>query len=889
MLLSFAAITAVLAVVGILGVTSSQTMKVAQMEVLHRASQVDSAMEAKNAIGRSMQMAMELLAAENSAELNTAMKKYQGFSAVFDENNNALLNGGTVDGTSVEAMENPAALKKIRDADSLHNSSFDPAIHKISAAKSEMFTLAGKADVTGEKLHRLEAQLHVFDKDADDAGEKILATMTEVEGMASAVLDETADASMALADQSQFINMVALALGIILAVGIGVFLTRSLVIPIKQITGIANNLAKGDVHQKMEIHRKDEIGELANAFGELMSLLQTRARAAEQYAEGNLTQKIDVVSSQDVLGEAMARMRRTISNLIQQINHMSNEHDAGDIDVQIPVTDFRGAYAEMADGINKMVNGHIAVKKKAMACVKEFGQGNFDAPLEKFPGKKAFINETIEAVRGSIKKFIADMNHMSHEHDAGDIDVQIPANEFTGSFREMAEGVNNMVNGHIAVKKKAMACVKEFGQGNFDAPLEKFPGKKAFINETIEAVRSQLKATSAEVQRLIDASKAGQLSERGEYQKFTGGWRAMVQGINELLDTILDPIGEASDVLEQLANYNLTARVKGNYQGDHARIKNALNTTGEVLHDAIAQVQQAVGQVNSAAQQISVSSQQVAEGASEQASSLEETTSSMEEMSGMTKQNADNTRQAQTLAEETRAAANKGTGEMGRMVDAMGKIKTSAQRTAEIIKDINDIAFQTNLLALNAAVEAARAGDAGRGFAVVAEEVRNLAGRAKDAAQNTESLIKESVTLAETGEKISGDVNENLNSMVVAIQKVTDIISEITVASSEQARGIEQVNRAMVEMDQVTQRSAANSEESSSAAEELAGQAEELMSLVSRFRLDSGMQSQSRIRPTSPPVNDRAKRSKRHNRTENIDVPPHEMMPMDDDPDFAEF
>ena len=402
-------------------------------------------------------------------------------------------------------------------------------------------------------------------------------------------------------------------------------------------------------------------------------------------------------------------------------------------------------------------------------------------------------------------------------------------------------------------------------------------------------MRSQLKATSAEVQRLIDASKAGQLSERGEYQKFTGGWRAMVQGINELLDTILDPIGEASDVLEQLANYNLTARVKGNYQGDHARIKNALNTTGEVLHDAIAQVQQAVGQVNSAAQQISVSSQQVAEGASEQASSLEETTSSMEEMSGMTKQNADNTRQAQTLAEETRAAANKGTGEMGRMVDAMGKIKTSAQRTAEIIKDINDIAFQTNLLALNAAVEAARAGDAGRGFAVVAEEVRNLAGRAKDAAQNTESLIKESVTLAETGEKISGDVNENLNSMVVAIQKVTDIISEITVASSEQARGIEQVNRAMVEMDQVTQRSAANSEESSSAAEELAGQAEELMSLVSRFRLDSGMQSQSRIRPTSPPVNDRAKRSKRHNRTENIDVPPHEMMPMDDDPDFAEF
>jgi methyl-accepting chemotaxis protein len=252
---------------------------------------------------------------------------------------------------------------------------------------------------------------------------------------------------------------------------------------------------------------------------------------------------------------------------------------------RFPADRFTGAYRVMAQGVNDMVAGHIAVKKKAMACVAEFGRGNFEAPLEKFPGKKAFINETIEQVRVNLKSlitdmdglaraavegklstradasrhggdfrkivdgvnrtldsvigplnvaaeyvdriskgdlppkitdsyngdfneiknnlnacidqlngFVAGMNRMSDEHNRGDIDVTIPADRFTGAYRVMAQGVNDMVAGHIAVKKKAMACVAEFGRGNFEAPLEKFPGKKAFINETIEQVRVNLKS-----------------------------------------------------------------------------------------------------------------------------------------------------------------------------------------------------------------------------------------------------------------------------------------------------------------------------------------------------------------------------------------------------------
>ena len=418
------------------------------------------------------------------------------------------------------------------------------------------------------------------------------------------------------------------------------------------------------------------------------------------------------------------------------------------------------------------------------------------------------------------------------------------------------------------------------------APLYDTHGKLAGGLEYVLDISKEYAVTDG-VTAVAEAAIRGKLDARVDVRQFEGNYRRIVEGFNTTLDAVVAPITEAAAVLEQLAEYNLTARVRGNYQGDHAKIKNSLNMTASALQKSLLQVREAVNQVNSAAQQISLSSQQVAEGASEQASALEETTSSMEEMSGMTKQNTDNTFQAKALSDSTRVSAEKGTAEMTRMLDAMEKIKESAQRTAEIIKDINEIAFQTNLLALNAAVEAARAGDAGRGFAVVAEEVRNLAGRAKDAARNTESLIKESMNLAEGGQQISGEVNTNLREMSQSVEKVTEIIGEIAVASAEQSKGIEQVNKAMVEMDQVTQRAAANSEESSSAAEELASQAVELAAMIGKFELGG---TQTSVQITSRAMNDRKLKARpRSGGSNTIQTAPHEMMPMDDDPDFAEF
>jgi methyl-accepting chemotaxis protein len=280
-------------------------------------------------------------------------------------------------------------------------------------------------------------------------------------------------------------------------------------------------------------------------------------------------------------------------------------------------------------------------------------------------------------------------------------------------------------------------------------------------------------------------------------------------------------------------------------------------------------------------------------------------------MAGMTTQNADNTIQARSLAQTTKEAAEKGGQAMVRMTDAMEKIRAASEGTAEIIKDINDIAFQTNLLALNAAVEAARAGDAGRGFAVVAEEVRNLALRSKEAAKKTEDLIKVAVGHSENGRVITNEVAGSLTEIVTAAGKVNTLVSEIAVASQEQSRGIEQVNKAVAEMDKVVQSAAANAEESSSAAEELASQSEELSSLVGRFELDRenvrslrkpaagmakehGAQRRGALHPaTIPPrraglQNTRLKKPNGNNGAAHKPTP-EDVIPLESDPEFQDF
>jgi len=237
-------------------------------------------------------------------------------------------------------------------------------------------------------------------------------------------------------------------------------------------------------------------------------------------------------------------------------------------------------------------------------------------------------------------------------------------------------------------------------------------------------------------------------------------------------------------------------------------------------------------QVASASGQISSSSQSLAEGASEQASSLEETSSSLEEMASMTRQNADNAQQADRLSKESVDNLKDANVSMKSLIQSMQETSTASSNVAKIIKTIDEIAFQTNLLALNAAVEAARAGEAGAGFAVVADEVRNLARRSAEASGNTQGLIEDIIHKIEAESTLVQETDNRYRTVALSAQKVTELAEEISVASNQQASGIEQVNKAVAEMDKVVQQTAANAEESASASEQMSAQAEQMKGIV---------------------------------------------------------
>ena len=253
------------------------------------------------------------------------------------------------------------------------------------------------------------------------------------------------------------------------------------------------------------------------------------------------------------------------------------------------------------------------------------------------------------------------------------------------------------------------------------------------------------------------------------------------------------------------------------------------------MHDLVQEIAQGAEQVSSAATQISTASQSLAGGTSQQAASLEETSASTEEINSMARRNSENSNSAADLVKQSEQRFSDTNRSLQEMVLAMGEINASSDKISKIIKVIDEIAFQTNILALNAAVEAARAGEAGMGFAVVADEVRNLAQRCAQAARDTAVLIEESITKSNDGKAKVDRVAKAIHAITEQSSQVKTLVDEVHLGSQEQSRGIEQIGRAIVQMEQVTQKAAASAEESASAAEELTAQSAALKDIVGRL------------------------------------------------------
>jgi methyl-accepting chemotaxis protein len=313
--------------------------------------------------------------------------------------------------------------------------------------------------------------------------------------------------------------------------------------------------------------------------------------------------------------------------------------------------------------------------------------------------------------------------------------------------------------------------------------------------------------------------------------------------------SITAPLKSAIDIAATVANGDLTTRFDGpTSRSEIGELMTALKGMNDSLRNVVNQVQVGTKTIASASNEIAAGNMDLSQRTEEQASSLEETASSMEELTSTVRQNAENARQANQLAHAASDVAERGGSIVGQVVNTMGTINDSSRKIFDIISVIDGIAFQTNILALNAAVEAARAGEQGRGFAVVASEVRNLAQRSAAAAKEIKE-IGNSVEQVDIGSKLVQQAGSTMNEVVDSVRRVTDIMGEITSASSEQSIGIDQVNTAITQMDQVTQQNAALVEEAAAAAASMQEQAERLADVASSFKLDQEDRRQTLAAP----------------------------------------
>ncbi|PPU40759.1 methyl-accepting chemotaxis protein [Xanthomonas arboricola] len=443
----------------------------------------------------------------------------------------------------------------------------------------------------------------------------------------------------------------------------------------------------------------------------------------------------------------------------------------------------------------------------------------------------------MDRMQSQVRNLISAQLDMAKRHDDGQISFRMDAGAFPGDFGRMAKDTNELVAAHIRLETQTIHLVERYAIGDLTEDMPQLPGEKAAITTAMNQVKLNLSTMNTEIKQLAQAAANGDFTARGNAEQFQFDFRIMVESLNHLMATADGNLQSLSGLLQSIAAGDLTARMSGQYQGVFAQMRDDANATAEQLAGIVGRIQTAADAIGLASGEIASGNQDLSQRTEQQAANLEETAASMEELTSTVKQNAEHASQANQLAIGAAAVASQGGDVVAKVVTTMSDIQSSSKKIAEIISVIDGIAFQTNILALNAAVEAARAGEQGRGFAVVASEVRTLAQRSAGAAKEIKHLIDDSVDKVTQGATLVDQAGTTMAEIVASVQRVTNIMSEISSASQEQYSGIEQVNQTVTQMDETTQQNAALVEEATAAARAMEEQAQQLTEAVAVFKV----------------------------------------------------
>ncbi|NCD32761.1 MAG: methyl-accepting chemotaxis protein [Spartobacteria bacterium] len=740
--------------------------------------------------------------------------------------------------------------------------------HRASASAAEKVLKLLKDGKTTESPEFVKAQTHLanMQEQADrtfDTSKELLDQLVEINIMAGEVAitrsNSTAKKSVsAVISLTVFVVLAAITLGTLIAISI----TR----PLIRVMEAAWAISRGDFNVDIDYQSKNEVGQLADVFRTIVQTLSGILKEFQALAAagkvGNLQFRGDRASYEGAFSELVGVFNHTLDNIarpVEEVQQVLAKVAVNDLSQKMS-EDYQGEYLKIAEAMNEaqarltgIQNTCVNIAKGDLSDLPDYQElGSCSEADQLVP---SFI-EMMEA----IQHLVDDANGLAEAGVTGNLDFRVDTAPHKGAYREAVVGMNNVLDAVARPLSVAAEFTKVVASGGqLKTVDEDFQGAYEAIKDNINTCAGILEGVQAEIMSLAEAGKNGMLAVRADETKFPGSWSKMVEGINEILNAFMQPLSATSTALKAAAMNDLTKRVSGDFRGDFAELKQAVDTTIGNLDGALSEVVESVNQVHAGATQINDASKSLSNGATDQASSLQQISSSIAQIASQTKTNAENATMANTLAGKARGSAEQGNERMADMVDAMQEINSSSQQIAKIIKVIDDIAFQTNLLALNAAVEAARAGQYGKGFAVVADEVRNLASRSAKAAKETADLIEKSTGNVNNGLSVANAASASFQGIMGEIIKVTDLVGEIAAASSEQAEGISQINVGLSRVDQVTQQNTACAEETASSAEELNGQAVRLQQLISQFNLSKSRSTaalpgkRSTLRPESEP------------------------------------